>query len=1103
VSSVSEHVTCPPVETLAAFVDGKLAGDEIDAVIEHLFTCDRCEAIVSATMRTVDATLDAPAVRRPSRMRAATPAVAAVVSLIAVGVAVWWQRSPMRTLINAAQRLQHRPIEARVSGFPWKPYESTRFASSANEDPEITEFRGAAAGVVRRTRDSHGVEAQRANALASLFGAEEEPAIKRLEALTASEPGDARLWNDLAAARLALARHAKDPQEAASALPAAERALSLAPKMPEALFNRALALETLGALPQAHEAWRQYLVIDHSSPWAADAQRHLESTSIVSHDATWQTVKPQLEKAAANNDRDAMSMLVRENSQDARAYGEWWYLDQWAEAYLRGDSPAADAALNAALRIGEALRNTSGESLLRDAAIAAGSAKGETAKRLARAQQTYFEARKVFGVRHVEASLPLFQSTIPDFAAASSPMRLVAQYYVAQALGDSGRTREAIKVIGAISVPPEYKSLRAQIAWERGTLFGSMGGLSEALAGYGSAASQFEAIGETDNANQMRGMLMSMLATMGKSREAWRVRSAIFRSMSERGYTARLEIALNIAARTEAVNGRWDVAASLYSLLVDGHDRAKNPRVLADATLWRALALNSVGRVAEAVSGIGAARIAAARIADRSLRDAAMGVFRLAEGILLRDTDPVRAAALLSKYITAARERTDLYLLPEALREHARALRKTGHRKEAEEELQSAIGLFEERRSSIGDDALRDAYFGGAAETLRELIDLLDERHDRAGVFAVAEQAYGRVLLDRFAGVRAKPVSLAEAQRELPAGTRVLQYVSLPDRLIIQTTTRTSCDSVSVPVTRKQLEEDVEAFLESLGEHRDEPDARRASKHLYDVLVAPVAPRLAGGETLLIIPDGPIQRVSFAALNDGVQFLIERNAILSAPSTSVYLQCQRLAAPTAFDGGVLAVGDPAFDAKRFPRLEPLPEAAREADDLSRLYSHARVLTGEQATKTVVMSYAPAFSIIDIACHTFDGDAGETKLVLTPSADNDGLLSMKEIASATLPRAHVVVLAGCRTADARADAGTINNLAVAFLNAGAANTIGSLIKVDDSATRYFSRQLHRRLRNGIAPVDAIRAAQLQMLHSSDPSRSSLHAWGGFVLYGAGR
>jgi len=49
--------------------------------------------------------------------------------------------------------------------------------------------------------------------------------------------------------------------------------------MPEAMFNRALALQTIGQVDDARTAWQAFLTIDDRSGWADEARTRLRILS--------------------------------------------------------------------------------------------------------------------------------------------------------------------------------------------------------------------------------------------------------------------------------------------------------------------------------------------------------------------------------------------------------------------------------------------------------------------------------------------------------------------------------------------------------------------------------------------------------------------------------------------------------------------------------------------------------------------------------------------------------------------------------------------------------------------------------------------------------
>jgi Flp pilus assembly protein TadD len=111
--------------------------------------------------------------------------------------------------------------------------------------------------------------------VASAINGELDRGIALLEQAADQPTSDARMESDLAAVYLARGTRDGNRQDFEKALSATDRAVMSQPELPEALFNRALALERLSLRPEARAAWLDYLQVDGQSAWAAEARSHL------------------------------------------------------------------------------------------------------------------------------------------------------------------------------------------------------------------------------------------------------------------------------------------------------------------------------------------------------------------------------------------------------------------------------------------------------------------------------------------------------------------------------------------------------------------------------------------------------------------------------------------------------------------------------------------------------------------------------------------------------------------------------------------------------------------------------------------------------------
>jgi CHAT domain-containing protein len=117
------------------------------------------------------------------------------------------------------------------------------------------------------------------------------------------------------------------------------------------------------------------------------------------------------------------------------------------------------------------------------------------------------------------------------------------------------------------------------------------------------------------------------------------------------------------------------------------------------------------------------------------------------------------------------------------------------------------------------------------------------------------------------------------------------------------------------------------------------------------------------------------------------------------------------------------------------------------------------------------------------------------------AVEDAALSALDIAGLRLTSTRTVVLSACDSGSGPQLAGDGPlSLARAFLSAGTPTVVASLWPVPDEPTAPLITSLHQRLRAGDTPAAALRAAQLALLRSQQPSLRSPAVWSVFEAFG---
>jgi CHAT domain-containing protein/Tfp pilus assembly protein PilF len=327
-------------------------------------------------------------------------------------------------------------------------------------------------------------------------------------------------------------------------------------------------------------------------------------------------------------------------------------------------------------------------------------------------------------------------------------------------------------------------------------------------------------------------------------------------------------------------------------------------------------------------------------------------------------------------------------------------------------------------------------------------------------------------------------------------------------------------------------------------EHAD-AEAERVGRDLYHLILAP-AGRLLGDRPLLIVADGALQYIPFAALptSSGTP-LIVHHEVVSLPSASALAVLRREVHGRRPAPKTLALfADPVFqktderlthrphkperlklaaadtrgdwspsdarqsEAGERPSFRRLVSSGREARTIAELVSPGQLFlaTGFDASRAKATSPDLAqYRNVHFATHgVLDSQRPElSKLVLSlydeMGKPQNGFLLLNDVYDLHL-NADLVVLSACRTALGKEIRGEgLIGLTRGFMDAGAARVLASLWSVEDRATAELMGNFYRAmLREKLSPAAALRRAQIRM--ASSPGRQSPYYWAGFSLQG---
>ncbi|HYN21127.1 MAG TPA: CHAT domain-containing protein [Thermoanaerobaculia bacterium] len=409
---------------------------------------------------------------------------------------------------------------------------------------------------------------------------------------------------------------------------------------------------------------------------------------------------------------------------------------------------------------------------------------------------------------------------------------------------------------------------------------------------------------------------------------------------------------------------------------------------------------------------------------------------------------------------------------------------------------------------------------GGQEALLAERARLQDRRHQHLS------RRVDREIYDAIE----EPVTWDIVRTSLDPGTVLLSYSVGPKHTdLFVVTPHAPIEWHRLPVSAEVLRGRIEGFAEGLGLHQrgverifspTDPETRTAlARWLFDILVVPAGDRLVAAQRVLILPDGPLHRLPFAALmrpaeNGRYQYLVEWKPVHLVQSLAAYIELRGRrpaeGAKKKEGRGLLALGDPVYPEphtvrrplpwavrsalRRSPSagLQPLPNTAREVSAIGSLFAQAaepqEALLAANATEEAVKQRLGRARYVHLAVHGFadDRQPDHSFLALSipedlPEGRENGILEIWEIIDRLHFDADLVTLSACVTALGPEYSGEgLMSLSRAFQIAGARSVLASLWRVDDESTAELMIRFYRHLLSGMSKDEALRAAQSDLI-----------------------
>ena len=349
--------------------------------------------------------------------------------------------------------------------------------------------------------------------------------------------------------------------------------------------------------------------------------------------------------------------------------------------------------------------------------------------------------------------------------------------------------------------------------------------------------------------------------------------------------------------------------------------------------------------------------------------------------------------------------------------------------------------------------------------------------------------------------------SAEQVRRALRPGEVLLEYLVIPDRVLIFALTPASLRVIESPIAQSDLAARVRLARDLFARRQVAADeSRQVAEALHRILVLPVKQSsiLAGATSVAVVPHGMLNYLPFAALKDGAtgRAMVDDYSLWTLPNAS--------ALPVLRNAGRPAPSDPNIRGVVYaPHPDLLPATRVEAASFSRVIARGAVKVGREASEASVRQALSRGDLVHVASHGVLNPLNPlfSRIDLARGSDHpedDGRLEVHELLDLTV-RSPLVYLSGCETGAGLAwstdfaQSEDFTTLGQSFLHAGARNVVATLWRIEDSGAAAFAERFYDHLRRH-SPVEALAAAQRDLRR--DPRYGAPYYWAAYFITGEG-
>ncbi|WP_161557626.1 CHAT domain-containing protein [Acidisarcina polymorpha] len=343
-----------------------------------------------------------------------------------------------------------------------------------------------------------------------------------------------------------------------------------------------------------------------------------------------------------------------------------------------------------------------------------------------------------------------------------------------------------------------------------------------------------------------------------------------------------------------------------------------------------------------------------------------------------------------------------------------------------------------------------------------------------------------------------RPLQMSQVQNHLGPNELLLEYVLDNPASSVLAITESGVKKYDLP-PGDEIERLASRYRKEI--HARKTDTELARK-LFNELIAPIT-EYREKQEIIIVPDGQLHLLPFASLMENDKYTIQTHSFSVSPSASVLALLRDREKQNQEDSlgylGVAASTEPEAKTGWIPRLtsfgrarslDPLPQSKQEVQTIAGYFPGAATLLLGHAATTANFTARPLdqYRVIHLALHGYANveHPERSALAFAPDAStrNDGVMDLQAIQRLRF-RASLITLSACDSGVGPISEADVDNLANAFIEAGAESVVAALWDLEDQTTALLMTDFYKNLSTHKSKGDALRNAQLDVLAAGLP------------------